>query len=206
MTLLQQKLARLYQRIRILKFKALSDCKDVQGRPILMQPVQLVGKGSIRFGGGVTLGWFPAAYFFSGYIYIEARSPGSVIQIEEGVCINNNSVLVSDGAGIFIGKRTMLGSHCEVIDSDFHDLHPERRADGVAKTAQVIIEENVLIGANVKILKGVRIGKNAVVANGSVVTRSIPENAVAFGNPARAGLGLVPEPIAQPQPAAAPHR
>jgi acetyltransferase-like isoleucine patch superfamily enzyme len=57
----------------------------------------------------------------------------------------------------------------------------------------VVIGENVLIGSNTKILKGVHIGDNAVIANGSVVTRSIPANAIAFGNPARAGLGLVPE-------------
>ena len=87
----------------------------------------------------------------------------------------------------------MIGSHCDIIDSDFHDLHPDRRKDGVAKTGKVEIAENVLIGSNVIILKGVRIGKNAIIANGSVVTRSIPENALAFGNPARAGFGLVPE-------------
>jgi acetyltransferase-like isoleucine patch superfamily enzyme len=57
----------------------------------------------------------------------------------------------------------------------------------------VEIGENVLIGSNVKILKGVRVGNNAVIANGSVVTRSIPEGALAFGNPARAGFGLVQE-------------
>ena len=53
--------------------------------------------------------------------------------------------------------------------------------------------------ARQKILKGVRIGKNAIIANGAVVTRSVPENAVAFGNPARGGLGLVPEPLPQEQ-------
>ena len=58
---------------------------------------------------------------------------------------------------------------------------------------KVVIGENVLIGSNTKILKGVRIGDNAVIANGSVVTRSVPANAIAFGNPARAGFGLVPE-------------
>jgi maltose O-acetyltransferase len=57
-----------------------------------------------------------------------------------------------------------------------------------------VIGENVLIGSNVKILKGVRIGNNSVIANGSVITRSVPEDVVVFGNPARAGLGLMPEP------------
>jgi acetyltransferase-like isoleucine patch superfamily enzyme len=199
MTRLQRKCAGLYQRLRILQFRFLSDCPNVQGKPNIRQPVQFVGQGTIRFSGAATLGWYPSAFFFSGYIYMEARSPSSFIHIEDGVCINNNSVLVSDGAGITIGKGSMLGTHCEVIDSDFHDLHPDRRGNGVAKMGQVVIGENVLIGSNVKILKGVRIGKNAIIANGAVVTRSVPENAVAFGNPARGGLGLVPEPLPQEQ-------
>jgi len=192
---LQRQCAGLYQRLRILKFRFLSDCKRVEGSAKIRQPVQLLGEGTIRFGAGVTLGWYPSAFFFTGYIYMEARSAGSFIHLGDGVCINNNSVLVSDGAGITIGKGSMLGTHCEVIDSDFHDLHPDRRSNGVAKTGQVVIGENVLIGSNVKILKGVRIGRNAIIANGSVVTRSVPENAVAFGNPARGGFGLAPEPV-----------
>ena len=198
MTMWQNRVAELYRRLRVVSFRFLSDCPNVQGRPRIRQAVQFVGQGRITFNGEVTLGWYPAAFFFSGYIYLEARNPNAIIQIEDGVCINNNSVLVSDGPGIFIGKNSMLGCHCEVIDSDFHDLHPERRRNGTPRTGQVIIEENVLIGSNVKIMKGVRIGKNAVIANGSVVTRSIPANAMAFGNPARSGFGLVPEEAAQP--------
>ncbi|HSU56041.1 MAG TPA: DapH/DapD/GlmU-related protein [Candidatus Dormibacteraeota bacterium] len=186
--------------MRILKYRMLSDCPNVQGNPVINQPVQMVGKGTIRFGEGVVLGCFPSAFFFNGYIYIEARQPESVIEFGDGVCVNNNCVVVSDGAGILLGKKTMLGTHCEVIDSDFHDLHPEHRTDGVAKRARVMIDDNVLIGGNVRIMKGVRIGKNAVIANGSVVTRSIPENAVGFGNPARGGFGLMPEATPRSQP------
>ncbi|HWY74125.1 MAG TPA: DapH/DapD/GlmU-related protein [Verrucomicrobiae bacterium] len=200
MTGIQRRIAFGFQRLRIMKFRLLSDCKRVYGRPDVRQPVQLVGKGSIKFNGKVTLGWFPSPYFFNGSIYIEARGESSVITIEDGVCISNNSFLISDGAGISIGKDTMLGTHCEIIDSDFHDLHPERRKTGAGKAAQVIIGENVLIGSNVKILKGVRIGNNTVIANGAVVTRSIPENSVAFGNPARGGLGLAPDSMIQLQP------
>jgi len=194
MTRIQARLARIYQRFRIAKFRYLSDCCNVVGNPVLRQPAQLVGKGTIRFNGTVNLGWFPSPYFFNGYVYLEARSETSVIQIEDGVIISNNTAIVSDGPGIFIGRKTMLGTHCEILDSDFHDLHPDRRSDGVPKTGKVVIGENVLIGSNVKILKGVRIGNNSVIANGSVITRSVPEDVVVFGNPARAGLGLVPEP------------
>jgi acetyltransferase-like isoleucine patch superfamily enzyme len=183
----------LYQRYRIAKFRFLSDCPNVQGKPIIRQPVQFVGQGTVRFNGKVNLGFYPSPYFLNGYIYMEARGTDSIIQIEDGVWMNNNVVLVSDGPGIFIGKRTMLGTHCEIIDSDFHDLHPDRRANGVGKSAKVEIGENVLIGSNVKILKGVRIGNNTVIANGAVVTRSVPENMMVFGNPGRGGLGLVQE-------------
>jgi maltose O-acetyltransferase len=182
-----------FQRCRIAKFRFFSDCRRVEGSPIIRQPVQFTGRGTIRFKGTVNLGCYPAPYFLSGYIFLEARSETSIIEIEDGVWMNNCVCITSDGPGIFIGKRTMLGTYCEIIDSDFHDLHPDRRADGVAKTGKVTIGENVLVGSNVKILKGVKIGDNAVIANGSVVTRSVPANAIVFGNPARAGMGLVPE-------------
>lgn len=174
-----------YQRLRIWQYRLFSTCKDIRGKAIISQPVQCVGRGSIRYNGTVHLGVYPSGYFYSGYIYLEVRSPGSVIELGDGVWINNNTALVSDGPGIFIGNRTTLGTHCEIVDSDFHDMHPDRRMTGTAKTGKVVIGENVFIGANVKIMKGVEIGNNSIIANGSVVTRSIPENVVVCGNPAK---------------------
>ncbi|MEI8340219.1 MAG: acyltransferase [Verrucomicrobiota bacterium] len=127
----------------------------------------------------------------SGYIYIEARNENSVIEIGDHVWMNNNTYLISAGPGISIGRETMLGLNCEIIDSDFHHTHPEKRKDGNPKTGRVVIGENVLIGSNVKILKGVHIGNNCIIANGSVVTRSFGENRIIYGNPAKGGYGLV---------------
>ena len=186
---MRRRLLNLYQQYRIAKFRLLSECKNVQGRPTILQPVQLAGRGTIRFNGTVKLGCYPSGYFLSGYIYIEARTPEAVIEIEDGVWMNNNVAIISNGAGISIGKRTMLGTHVEIVDSDFHDLHPDRRGDP-GKSAKVEIGENVFIGPNVKILKGVRIGNNCIIANGTVLTRSVPDNMLAFGNPARQGFGL----------------
>lgn len=188
MTRLQRYCANAYQRLRIIQFRFLSDCSRVSGRPVVRQPVQLVGRGSIRFNGTVNLGFYPSPFFFNGYIYLEARTEEAVIELGDGVWINNNSFLISDGPGIFVGKRTMLGTHCEIIDSNFHDLHGGM--EGVPVGGKVVIGEKVVIGSNVKILKGVKIGDNSVIANGSVVTRSVPENSVVFGNPAKAGIGL----------------
>lgn len=92
---------------------------------------------------------------------------------------------MSEGKGIFIGKNSLIGASCEFIDSDFHSLEPDSRATCPAGTGKVIIGENCFIGSGVKVLKGVKIGKNSVIANGSIVTKSIPENVIAGGVPAR---------------------
>jgi maltose O-acetyltransferase len=176
-----------FQKLRIAKYRFLSDCHRVVGNPTCRQPVQFVGDGVIRFKGRIKLGVNMSPFYLNGYIYIEARSPDSVVEFGDGVWVNNNSFFISDGPGIFIGDRTTIGINCEIIDSDFHDLHPDRRIDGIARTGKVVIGENVMIGSNVRIMKGVTIGKNSVIANGAVITRSVPENALAYGNPGRCG-------------------
>jgi len=72
-----------------------------------------------------------------------------------------------------------------ILDSDFHALHPQKRIGGIPLTGKVQIEENVFIGSRVTILKGVTIGKNSVVANGSIVSKSIPANVIAAGIPCK---------------------
>ena len=194
-----------YQKLRVIKYRLLSDCERVYGKPVLRQPVHFVGQGEIRFNGKVNLGVYPSPFFFNGYIYIEARTPDAVIEFGDGVFVNNSCFLISDGPGISIGKGSMLGVNCEIIDSDFHDTNPQRRLTGVPRSGKVVIGENVLIGSNVKILKGVRIGKDSIIANGTVVTKSIPENMLAFGNPAKCGPRFSPQDWKQPVPATESH-
>ena len=118
------------------------------------------------------------------YGYIDARNIVSKIVIGDNVHINNNFFICSEGEGIEIGENTLIGINCQIMDSDFHDLRPERRTTGIPKTAKVIIGKNVFIDNNVSILKGVTIGDNSVIANGAIVTKSVPGNTIVGGNPA----------------------
>lgn len=88
---------------------------------------------------------------------------------------------------ITIGDHVALGANSVVIDTDFHPLTTEaRRIDSSAgKTAPVVIENEVFIGMNCLILKGVTIGEGSVVGANSVVTRDVPPGYIVAGNPAR---------------------
>jgi acetyltransferase-like isoleucine patch superfamily enzyme len=174
-----------YARSRIWKYRALSTCPNVSGSPILRQPVLFVGEGSIVLGRDVEFGWPTSALFYAGYCQVEASKSGSTVEFGDKAQVNNNAFIKSDGPGIRIGARALIGSNVEILDSDFHDLRPDRRRDGRPEMAPVDLGEDVFVGDGVKILKGVTIGAHSVIGAGSVVTRSIPEGVIAAGNPAR---------------------
>lgn len=175
----------LFKLPRFCKYYFLSNSNNVTGRAKFIQPCQLNGKGRIVFYDNVVIGYEPSPFLYSGYGYIEARNLNASIIIEENVYINNNIVLISEGEGIYISKNTLIGTGCEIYDSDFHNLSIDKRVGGIPHTKKVFIHENVFIGSNVKILKGVSIGKNSIIANGSIVTKSIPDNVIAGGIPAK---------------------
>jgi acetyltransferase-like isoleucine patch superfamily enzyme len=182
------------RRARIWKYRALSTCRRVSGSPIVLQPVLFIGEGAIVLGQDVEFGWPTSALFYSGYCHIEASTPESTIELGDGAQINNNAFIKSEGPGIRIGARALLGCYVEIFDSDFHDLRPNRRRDGRPQMAPVELGEDVFIGDGAKILKGVTIGAHSVIGAGSVVTSSIPAGVIAAGNPARVIRSLDGEP------------
>lgn len=109
------------------------------------------------------------------------------IEIGNDVGISGGSICA--GKHVKIGDRSMLGANVTIADTDFHDFSQKnRRYSGTPQDnlfAPVIIEENVFIGTNVIVLKGVKIGKNSVIGAGSIVTHDIPANVIAAGNPCK---------------------
>ena len=186
-----RRLGAALHRARIWKYQALSDCPRITGRPVLHQPVLFLGPGAIAIGERVEFGWPRSALFHTGYCHVEASTPGALIEIGAGAQINNNAFIKSEGPGIRIGARALLGCFVEILDSDFHDLRAERRRDGVPRMAAVQLGEDVFIGDGVKILKGACVGAHSAIGAGSVVTGSIPPEVVAAGNPARV-IGALP--------------
>lgn len=96
---------------------------------------------------------------------------------------NSNLTVVDDGH-VYVADKVMFGPNV-MISTANHPIEPSLRAKGLQYNKDVYIGENAWIGGNVSIMPGVRIGKNTVIGAGSVVTKDIPDDVVAVGNPCR---------------------
>lgn len=108
---------------------------------------------------------------------------GSHVKLGRNVYANFNLTLVDDGL-IEIGSFTMIGPNVTIATA-CHPISPELRRRGLQYNKNVVIGENVWIGSGAIILPGVRIGDNSIIGAGSVVTRDIPSNVIAVGNPCK---------------------
>lgn len=119
--------------------------------------------------------------------YIElpfrANWGGHHVHFGNGIYANSNLTIVDDGH-VYVGDKVMFGPNVTIATAN-HPIDPTLRSKGLQYNKDVYIGENVWIGAGVIIVPGVRIGKNTVIGGGSVVTKDIPDNEVAVGNPCR---------------------
>lgn len=124
---------------------------------------------------------------------------GAVLEIGDNFGMTGGTICASER--VIIAGNVIVGANTTIVDTDFHPLDATARLRrGLATTqepaspwdpgsigasAPVVIEDDVFIGLNCTILKGVVIGRGSVVGAGSVVTESIPSGVVCAGNPAR---------------------
>ena len=119
---------------------------------------------------------------------VEILSPfmvdyGYNIFLGAGTFLNHNCYLM-DCAKIQLGKKVFVGPNCGFYTA-IHPLDIVKRAEGLEMAKPIVIGDDVWIGGDVTILPGVTIGRGAVIGAKSLVTKDIPENVMAYGNPAR---------------------
>lgn len=119
--------------------------------------------------------------------YIEppfhANWGGKNVHFGKGVYANFNLTMVDD-CDIFVGNNVLFGPNV-TVSAGTHPIHPELRRKQAQYNLSIYIGNNVWIGANSVILPGVHIEENSVIGAGSVVTKDIPANVIAVGNPCK---------------------
>ena len=115
-------------------------------------------------------------------------TPNSSIVIGNNVGISGSTINAS--TSVFIGDNTIIGSGCLISDTDSHPVLAALRrlpngGSEYTNKKPIKIGKNVFIGARCVVMKGVTIGDGAVIGAGSIVTKSIPGNCIAAGNPAK---------------------
>lgn len=105
------------------------------------------------------------------------------IEVGDNFFANNNCVFVDPGK-ITFGDDVKIAPQCGFYTA-LHPLDPQQRKDNYEAAYPITVGNNVWFGGGVKVLPGVTIGDNAVIGAGSVVTKDIPANSLAVGNPCR---------------------
>jgi acetyltransferase-like isoleucine patch superfamily enzyme len=107
---------------------------------------------------------------------ISALEPESVVRI--GDDCGFSGTVIGCFASVTIGHRVKCGANTLITDGDWHAEDPRS-----SKPRPIIIGDDVWLGVNVTVMKGVTIGANSLIGAGSIVTKDIPANVIAAGNP-----------------------
>ena len=115
---------------------------------------------------------------------ISTHSENAKIEIDNRCGLSG--AIVAANESIRLGEHVLCGANTLITDFDWHAIDPDDRLAGKnVLSAPIVIDDNVWLGLNCLVLKGVHIGKNTVVGANSVVTKSLPADVIAAGNPAR---------------------
>ncbi|MGF1496348.1 MAG: acyltransferase [Elainellaceae cyanobacterium] len=152
------------------------------GRHLRGNQVYVKNVGTIRLGNWVSLKSFRGGSIHRTCLYTHCED--SVIMV--GDHCHLSGTVIHCRTTVTIGDHCMFAPGSKIMDNDSHRISidvKERRQPPAS--APVTIADNVWVGMNALILKGVTIGENAIVAAHAVVTKDVPKNTLVAGNPAR---------------------
>lgn len=159
-------------------------CKET---PTIFGRLVISGKGRLKLGKKIRINSNatknPVGLSSRTMFYI---APNAIIDIGNNVGISSSLFYSLDK--IIIEDNVLIGGGCQILDNDFHSLMYEDRVingDREVKSSPILVKEGAFIGTSSIILKGVTIGERSIVAAGSVVVKSIPDNQIWGGNPAK---------------------
>jgi acetyltransferase-like isoleucine patch superfamily enzyme len=154
------------------------------GKPIISK----VGGSSITIGDGCMIcsRSSQTALGVNHPVILSTLRPDAKLQIGSQVRMSGTTICAAEC--VTIGDRCVIGANATIVDTDFHSLDPVIRSskddDRFACRKPVLIGNDVFIGGNSIILKGVKVGNGAVIGAGSIVSRSVPDRTIVVGNPA----------------------
>lgn len=124
----------------------------------------------------------PIASNLQGAIYLEN---GAILNIGNNVGMSSTRMWIHDS--ITIGNNVKIGACVLITDTDVHPINyiKRRTLNNGVKSAPIVIEDDAWIGAHCVILKGVTIGARSIIGAGSVITKNIPADCIAAGNPCK---------------------
>ncbi len=114
---------------------------------------------------------------------LTTREPGAELIIGPGCGLSATAIAAAER--VVLGRNVLCGANVAIMDTDWHSLDHASGVPGRSAHAPVFIEDDVWLGLNAIVLKGVTIGNGTVVAAGSIVTESLPPRVLAAGQPAR---------------------
>ncbi len=157
----------------------------IVGTPI----IEISGNGRIVLGDNLQMnnGMLDNQIGYNNPCILRAENGSILIGKNVGM---SQTTLVAKNVNITIGCNVKIGGGVKVYTTDFHSLHYEDRRESEYDTANrkcapVVIDDDCFIGAGSIILKGVHIGARTIIGAGSVVTKDIPADVIAGGNPCK---------------------
>ncbi|HQY20810.1 MAG TPA: acyltransferase [Ignavibacteria bacterium] len=147
---------------------------------------RIENKGSVTLGNNMRLISAKCGYNsgnIAGGVFLRTSKSGNIVTGDE-VYLNGTSIISEES--ITLGNRIMIGANTVIMDTNSHNVPYKNRLkrwDKIRRKA-VVIEDDVWIGANCFIMKGVRIGKGSIIGAGSVVNNEVKPFSIYAGNPA----------------------